>query len=680
MQSVFPHLSADAKEVIITGLKSRPDLNGTRATVLGPADPKTGRYPIRPEKGTESILLKPSNFVDPADPPLPQRIPTCASQQSPVPTPPPPAADPPPLPPPVASSAISTAGPDEDTAPSCATPDPASVPLPASPMWAPPVIGAATSQLAWRRRGQDTLGGAEDDDEEEEGWDEEAEEAEAIDNLAVDAALLVAARRGAGAAGAAPSFAPVEPSAWRDSDAAALAETVSRCRWDGALVGGQVRACDLSTADGVAKARDAITRRLPIVMRGGASSLLLGKGLAEEALGSLASIRRHLHGREVTVLESSPDAAARFTYYFDEKAYEWSFAAPPPVNRRRTVKWDAALEAQLQAAPAIGKAPCVDADAKGPSSGCARGTSYMQLGVAARRGTAHAAVADGSGRSVDTMSSAASPELLARLQDRMAGEGLMADLAGRLGPWTTSMLYVGPPGTLAPCHWDALDNIFVQTCGVKNVLLFAADRAGMRPFPSDHPYDSRSQLDLEAADALSSAELDPLHADGGVAILQPGDALFVPNHWWHHIHSDDANDVSISLNFWFSPFEELAAPRLEAPLKPHMHPQLARAAEALVVAHLPRREQAAEEFESLCTLLESLVEGNTAAAMEPMQTRAPLAAGSKAHVLLGVRNFVVGELVAIYGRQGAARFCRAFLDPQRWKRLRRDCFRRAAAQ
>ena len=59
------------------------------------------------------------------------------------------------------------------------------------------------------------------------------------------------------------------------------------------------------------------------------------------------------------------------------------------------------------------------------------------------------------------------------------------------------------------------------------------------------------------------------------------------------------------------------------------------------------------------------------------EEKKPPAAGSKAHVLLGVRNFVVRELVAIYGRQGATDFCGAFLDPQRWKRLRRDCFREA---
>ncbi len=163
-----------------------------------------------------------------------------------------------------------------------------------------------------------------------------------------------------------------------------------------------------------------------------------------------------------------------------------------------------------------------------------------------------------------------------------------------------------------------------------------------------------------------------LHGQGGVARLGPGDALFLPNHWWHHIHSDGANRVSISLNFWFSPFAELAAPVLPRPLHPHMHAQLARAVEALVVGHLARREQAADAFESLAALLEG--RDDSLAPAQPAAAKL----GSKTQALLGVRNFVLRELVAIYGRRGALRFCRTFLDPQRWRRLRRDCFRDAA--
>ena len=65
------------------------------------------------------------------------------------------------------------------------------------------------------------------------------------------------------------------------------------------------------------------------------------------------------------------------------------------------------------------------------------------------------------------------------------------------GAWTISKLYVGPADTLAPCHWDGLDNCFVQLQGRKNILLFPPDTKGLRPFPADHPYDSRAQANIE---------------------------------------------------------------------------------------------------------------------------------------------------------------------------------------
>ena len=40
-----------------------------------------------------------------------------------------------------------------------------------------------------------------------------------------------------------------------------------------------------------------------------------------------------------------------------------------------------------------------------------------------------------------------------------------------------------------------------------------------------------------------------------------------------------------------------------------------------------------------------------------------------------VLNFLAAELAAIYGRDGASRFCRALLEPARWRNLRRNCFR-----
>ena len=120
-----------------------------------------------------------------------------------------------------------------------------------------------------------------------------------------------------------------------------------------------------------------------------------------------SGLRGHLDGHPVTVLEAPPEASSRFTYYFDEKAYEWNLLAPPPVNRRLTAVWNPALEQRLQT-PDV---PKVGATGTGTSTGAMatnvasadggrhlKSTCYMQLGVATRRGgTRDTGVMGGSG-------------------------------------------------------------------------------------------------------------------------------------------------------------------------------------------------------------------------------------------------------------------------------------------
>ena len=151
-------------------------------------------------------------------------------------------------------------------------------------------------------------------------------------------------------------------------------------------------------------------------------------------------------------------------------------------------------------------------------------------------------------------SSASDDRLLKELETAVRSKERMGLLTRELGPWQSSMLYVGPVGTLAPCHWDALDNCFTQLAGTKQVLLFAPDQSGLRQFPTKHPFDSRSQVDLEAP---TQTELIELRGKGALATLNAGDTLFIPHNWWHHIHASQGSEterLSISLNMWFNPF------------------------------------------------------------------------------------------------------------------------------
>ena len=71
-----------------------------------------------------------------------------------------------------------------------------------------------------------------------------------------------------------------------------------------------------------------------------------------------------------------------------------------------------------------------------------------------------------------------------------------------------------------------------QVRGRRRVLLIGPEHAfrGLYPFPLHHPYDRYAMVDFEADDT----EQWPLFAGvrGRVAILQPGDVLFVPAYWY----------------------------------------------------------------------------------------------------------------------------------------------------
>lgn len=55
--------ASGSSEVTLGGLKARPELNGTAATIIGPIDRASGRYPVRLANG-EKILVKPDNFAN----------------------------------------------------------------------------------------------------------------------------------------------------------------------------------------------------------------------------------------------------------------------------------------------------------------------------------------------------------------------------------------------------------------------------------------------------------------------------------------------------------------------------------------------------------------------------------------------------------------------------------------
>ncbi|NDJ21053.1 cupin-like domain-containing protein [Nostoc sp. B(2019)] len=97
-------------------------------------------------------------------------------------------------------------------------------------------------------------------------------------------------------------------------------------------------------------------------------------------------------------------------------------------------------------------------------------------------------------------------------------------------------------------HFDPLHNIFAQIRGRKRILLFPPSNY-LSFYPpleasSGAAYNSKVNPDL------SNLELFPKFPwqERIEVILQPGEILYIPPFWWHHVTAVDEN---ISLSFWY---------------------------------------------------------------------------------------------------------------------------------
>lgn len=117
-------------------------------------------------------------------------------------------------------------------------------------------------------------------------------------------------------------------------------------------------------------------------------------------------------------------------------------------------------------------------------------------------------------------------------------------------------------------------------------------KIGCRALCFPDPLDQRARVHLDALPSAAEAHrlfprLGETH--GYEVDLGPGDVLFIPHHWWHHVETtvgdDGVDGLSLSLNLWFDFEPRLASPVL--PLRPGLHVELARHVEAWLGQLLP---------------------------------------------------------------------------------------------
>ena len=153
------------------------------------------------------------------------------------------------------------------------------------------------------------------------------------------------------------------------------------------------------------------------------------------------------------------------------------------------------------------------------------------------------------------------------------------------GELSSNLLLIGQSGNTTPCHYDEQQNLFAQLHGSKRVVLFSpADFGCLYPFPLHHPSDRQSQVDLYHPDLRRFPKF--AHARPLEAVLRPGDVLYLPQYWWHHIENLD--DECVSLNFWF---KDMAKPeKVVLPLTASQHLAMRRNIERLLAQRLGARQ------------------------------------------------------------------------------------------
>lgn len=103
-------------------------------------------------------------------------------------------------------------------------------------------------------------------------------------------------------------------------------------------------------------------------------------------------------------------------------------------------------------------------------------------------------------------------------------------------------------------HYDLMENIAVVVAGRRRFTLFPPDQIAnlyMGPYELTPAGTPVSMVDPDAPDLTRYPLFADALAQAQEAVLEPGDALYIPFHWWHAVAS--LAPVNILCNYWWNP-------------------------------------------------------------------------------------------------------------------------------
>jgi hypothetical protein len=192
------------------------------------------------------------------------------------------------------------------------------------------------------------------------------------------------------------------------------------------------------------------------------------------------------------------------------------------------------------------------------------------------------------------------------------------DLIGRP---VSPRLWIGNR-VVVSAHHDMFSNIAVVVAGRRRFTLFPPDRVAnlhIGPFEFTPAGTPVSLIDFDNPDFERFPGFDKALESAQVADLAPGDAIYIPYMWWHHVRSLD--DFNLLANYWWNEAR---------PAQPGLKP-----VDALVHAFLAFSGLPEEQRDAWAPMFAQMVFGKDAARHLPADIsgiRGQLSEETKAHI------------------------------------------------